>query len=133
MANLHIVEAEVISSITNGYRLKVSVLDLGMFTYGWTARHSERSKDGWWVQPPAVRYGKGWKPTIEFDKSKSLWLEIKSACIDAVQNYHAPEKVIEISDEELTDEAITEALDKTEVELNNKQQPKAISWLDEDD
>lgn len=85
MANLHIVEASDVQPIKNGYRIKVNVLDLGFYAFGFTARKSDKNKSGWWVQPPAIKVGSNsWKQTIEFDKSKSLWSEIEDACIDAV-------------------------------------------------
>jgi hypothetical protein len=81
---LHTIEAEVLGVISGGYRLKVSVLDIGMYILGFTARRSEKLSSGWWIQPPAIHTNGKWKYTAEFDKSKSLWPEIESACIHAV-------------------------------------------------
>lgn len=132
MANLHLIEAQVLGDIPNGHRLKVSVLDLGLYMFGWTARRSEQSKSGWWVQPPATKTASGWKQTVEFDKSKSLWIEIESTCIDAVLSQQGTDVVAEVTDKDLTDEAIAEALDKATDELKPNNHPRAISWLDDE-
>lgn len=132
VASLHNIEAEVLGDISNGFRLKVSVLDIGLYMFGWTVRHSERSKGGWWVQPPATRTATGWKHTVEFDKSNSLWVEIETACINAVSTNHQPDVVAEVSDEDLTDEAISKSLDKAVAELDPEEQPKAIPWLEDE-
>lgn len=83
--NLHSVEVLDIAGINNGYRLKIGVLDLGLYVYGFTARKSDINSSGWWIQPPAVNVNGRWKSTLEFDKSKSLWPEIEEACINAAK------------------------------------------------
>jgi hypothetical protein len=105
------VEVEVLGDINNGYRLKVSVLDLGMYMFGWTARRSDKDKSGWWVQQQAFRVGSGWKQTPEFNKAFSLWQVIESKCIEAVTYYEAnpPERV---TDDMMTDEALDKGLDE---------------------
>lgn len=131
ITKLHAIEAEVLGEIANGFRIKVSVLDLGLYMYGWTARRSLQSKRGWWIQPQAVKTTSGWKPTVEFDKSNSLWVEIEAACIDAVLTNQQPDVVAEVSGEDLTDEAISNSLDKAVTELDPEEQPKAIPWLED--
>jgi len=83
MATIHTVEATNVTAIQNGYRLKISVLDLGLYINGFTIRRSEVNTTGWWVQAPANNKNGKWFNPAEFDKSKSLWVEIEKACIDA--------------------------------------------------
>lgn len=133
MANLHIVEAEVLGDIPNGFRLKVSVLDLGLYMYGWTTRASTKSKSGWWVQPPATRTANGWKHTVEFDKAEALWVEIEVACINAVLTDPKLDVVAEATAKDLTSEGAKENLDKAVAKFGLDGESKAISWLKDDD
>jgi hypothetical protein len=84
---LHSIEVEVRAEITNGYRLKVSVLDLGLYMDGFRVMRSDKNANGWWVQPPAVLARGKWRPTPEFNKSLTLWQEIEQACIEVVSEY----------------------------------------------
>lgn len=120
MANLHIVEAEVLGDINNGYRLKISVLDIGVYVYGFTVRRSDKNSSGWWVQPPATNVKGKWVSTIEFDKSKSLWVEVEQACLEQVKLQEQGNRAYTPTDEEMTDKSIADSL-------------KAIPWLDEDE
>ena len=112
MANLHIVECEVLSVKNDAYRLKVSVLDLGMYIFGFRASRSDRNTGGWWVQPPATKTISGWKPNPEFDKKQPLWMEVEAACISTVNEYCRGIDTVYAPDEsELNDQSISESLD----------------------
>lgn len=87
MANQYIIDAEVLGEIKGGYRLKISLVDLGMYILGIRATVSTRDDCEWWIQPPATMTKSGWKPNPEFDKSKDLWLEIVQVCKEAIQVY----------------------------------------------
>lgn len=102
------VEIEVLGDINNGYRLKVSVLDLGMYMFGWTARRSEKNKSGWWVQQQAIKVGGGWKLCPEFNKALPLWQKIENECIQAVKHYEVNPPT-EVTDEMLTGDALDKA------------------------
>ena len=80
----HSISVEVRAVIDNGYRLKVSVTDLGLYMDGFRATHSDKNISGWWVQPPARLAGKKWLQMPEFDKSLTLWREIEQAITDVV-------------------------------------------------
>jgi hypothetical protein len=81
---LHSIDVEVRAAIKDGYRLKVSVLDLGLYMDGFRAVRSDRNTGGWWVQPPAVNVKGKWRSSPEFDKSLTLWQEIEQMCLEAV-------------------------------------------------
>lgn len=87
MYSLHSIDVTDLKEITNGYRFKTSILDLGIYIHGWTARVSDRNSSGWWIQPPAVYVNNKWVSQVEFDKSKPLWLEIERTTLEALQNY----------------------------------------------
>lgn len=104
----HIIEVQVWGEIRGGYRLKVSVLDLGLFINGWRLLKPTSDKD-WWLQAPSHRVGNRWVNTAEFDTSKSLWQEIYSECLDAVKAYEASTE--SLGEEDLSEEAISKGLD----------------------
>ena len=85
MTTIHSISVEVRAAIKDGYRLKVSVLDLGLYIDGFRAVRSDRNMSGWWVQPPATNVKGKWLTTPEFDKSCTLWQEIEQACLEAVK------------------------------------------------
>lgn len=82
---IHSISVEVRGTIDNGYRLKVSVLDLGIYMDGFRAVRSERNAGDWWIQAPAIFAGHKWRGTPEFDKTATLWNEIEQACLETVQ------------------------------------------------
>jgi hypothetical protein len=107
---MHSIEAEVRSEIKDGYRLKVSVLDLGFYVDGFRAARSDRSPTGWWVQPPATRSKSGkWIQCPEFDKQKTLWQEIEAAVAACVAEYERNKST------------------------DDKLPTKAIPWMNDDD
>lgn len=72
--------------INNGYRLKVSFTGIGMYSSGWTIRHSTINDSGWWVQPPCYKDSSGkWHKAIEFNKREELWCDIEKKCIEMAE------------------------------------------------
>jgi hypothetical protein len=92
------VEAKVHKELSFGYRVKVSVLNLGMYINGVVVFPPNEEHDYWTVKPPAMRAGRGkYVYIIEFDKKLPLWEEIFDACVDAVkleQSYEKKDVVI---------------------------------------
>jgi hypothetical protein len=86
MSNQFNLEAGVHTKLATGaYRVKVSLLDIGMYINGCLVYPPNEEHD-WAVYMPAQRAGRGiWKPIIEFNKKLPLWAEIYDACIQAVQ------------------------------------------------
>ncbi len=99
MPKLHIIEAQVHMPLEKGYRVKASVLDLGIYINGMVVFPPNEEHDYWSVNEPSqkTRYGK-WFKTIEFDHKQSLWLEIHEACVEAVQLYISDTKDVVITD-----------------------------------
>lgn len=105
----HIVEAVVTNKIRGGYRIKVSVLDLGMYMDGCRLLHSGKEEDGWWFQAPSYRYGNGWKAAVEFDKRKQFYSLLKEKCIEAVQTQEDGSASVE----DMSDEALSSQMEQT--------------------
>lgn len=99
MPNLHIVEAEVHMQLEKGYRVKVSILDLGLYINGIVVYPPNEEHDYWSVNEPAQRsrYGKFFK-TIEFNRKESLWLELHEACVNAVKQYTSDSDEVVLTD-----------------------------------
>lgn len=104
-------EVIVRSPIKDGFRLKVSFKELGMYIDGFTARPSNREKSDWWVQSPAKKIGKKYVNIPEFDKHTVLWMLIEELCIKAILIYQAGSEGL-ISDEDLSPESIEASLDR---------------------
>lgn len=128
------VEIEVLGSINNGYRLKVNVIDLGMFMFGWTARRSDKNASGWWIQQQSIKVSEIWKVVPEFNKAMPLWQHLEKKCIEAVNYYEAnPPEVI--TDDMLTPEAISKGLEEAISSLDKDKLTiaKAIPWMNDKD
>ena len=82
---IHSISDDIRGTIDKGYRLKVSVLDLGIYMDGFRAIRSERNAGDWWIQAPAIFAGHKWRGTPEFDKTTTLWEEIEQACLETIQ------------------------------------------------
>lgn len=122
----HMIEATVTAEIKGGYRLKVSVIDLGMYMDGWTLRASDKD-DGWWLQPTAIRLGNKWRQIPEFDHSKAFWKEIRETCLQAVVTYvHTVE-----AEEDYSQETINQQVSKAIDDASNDTGSKAVSWLND--
>ncbi|MEI7486290.1 MAG: hypothetical protein WCJ72_02560 [Chryseobacterium sp.] len=115
---IHSIESQVISDIKGGFRLKVSILDLGMYIAGFTARYSDKNESGLWIQPPATKVGEKWISVVEFNKNKVIWEEIEKSIIEAVNMYTIPDN----SYEELTQEEINLSISKA-VDNFNRNSP----------
>lgn len=87
--NEYRVQVEVRGEVPNGgYRLKVSVLELGMYIDGFRAYPSSKYSGTWYVTPPSTNIGGNrYKSVVEFDKSKQFWASIADACSKAVDEY----------------------------------------------
>lgn len=85
MPKLHTVEASVHQQIKEGYRVKISVLDLGFYLNGALVFPPNDKHDNWVVYPPAIptRFKRIYP--AEFDKKQTLWIEMEQAAIDAVK------------------------------------------------
>lgn len=80
------VEAAVHKQIGDGYRVKVSILDLGMYINGMMVFPPNDEHENWSVYTPAQRAGRGkYAYIVEFNKKMPLWAEVHVACIDAVK------------------------------------------------
>lgn len=122
MAELHIIEAEVLGTKNSVHRLKVSILDLGLYMFGFRVSKSDRNPSGWWVQAPATMTKVGWKTNPEFDKKLTLWSEIELSCINAVTEHCSQlDTVYTPEDSEINPESIEESLNK------------AIPWMNEEE
>ena len=85
MPKLYSIEAQVHKPIPQGYRVKVSVLDLGMYINGMVVMPPNEGHE-WTVYPPSQRAGRGkYSYIVEFNKKLPLWEEIYDACVDAVK------------------------------------------------
>ena len=83
--------AKVHKEIGIGYRVKVSILDLGMYINGMVVMTPNDEHD-WSVYPPALRTFKNYTYLIEFDKKLALWSEIYEASIEAVKVWQSADK-----------------------------------------
>ncbi len=64
-----------------GHRLKVCVLNLGMYIDGFRVYPSKKVEGTWVVYQPSTKIGNnGYKDVVEFAKNKPLWKEIAEAC-----------------------------------------------------
>ena len=91
MPKLFTVTAEVHHSakITNGYRVKISLPELGIYINGMMVFPPHDQYPDWSVVPPSKLKGRGiWVGIIEFNKKLPLWQEIHDACIDAAKLEH---------------------------------------------
>lgn len=89
MTRVYSVIAEVHKPLPHGgYRVKVSLPDLGMYINGMVVFPPNEEKPAWYVQPPSKLAGRGkWVGIVEFNKKLSLWDDVYDACIKAVDEY----------------------------------------------
>lgn len=93
------IEAVVHKELSFGYRVKVSILDLGIYINGMVVFPPNEEHDYWTVKPPAMRAGRGkYVYIIEFNKKLPLWEEIFDACVDAVKLEKSYDKDVVITD-----------------------------------
>lgn len=88
MAKIFNIEAKVHKELASGYRVKVSVFNLGMYINGMVVFPPNDEHNEWYVNTPAIRNGRGkWLHIVEFDKNSALWEEIYIECIQAGKQY----------------------------------------------
>lgn len=103
MPKLFTVEAEVHkeANVAGGFRVKVSVINLGLYINGMMVYppNEEKNQGNWMVLTPARRAGRGrWVHMVEFNKKLPLWEEIYDACVDAAKLEHQFSKDVVIED-----------------------------------
>lgn len=99
MPKLHSIEAQFHMPLDKGYRVKVSILESGIYINGFVVFAPNEEHDYWSVHEPSQknRFGKYFQ-TIEFDHTTTLWKEICEACIDEVKIYIAQSRDVVITD-----------------------------------
>lgn len=102
------IEVSIRGTVAGGFRLKVSCIGLGMYIDGFRATRvpAEKNTSGWWVQQPAHRIGRVYKPSPEFNKKHPFWLQIEEKCIEVVSQED------DKSTDELSDENINAGINK---------------------
>lgn len=97
------IKVEVLQRLRGGYRLKVSFLELGIYSVGWRVMVSRKNGE-WWVQAPGSYTKTGQIVNVlEFDKRDGqLWRVIEAACIEAANDAEARkvQPIAEIPQEE---------------------------------
>lgn len=88
---------------TDRYYVKITFVGIGVFANSFSVMPSKFENQPYWVQPPKhLQKGKGWTPTIDFDKSYGLWEIIERKALEAVELYKredsSPAKDIVIED-----------------------------------
>jgi hypothetical protein len=79
-------EAQVHKKYGNGYRVKVSLLELGLYINGMMVYPPDDDHKEWSVLTPARPAGRGkYARIVEFNKKLQLWSEVYEACVDAVR------------------------------------------------
>jgi len=82
----YIIDAEILGmSGKNRYRLKVSILDLGIHVMGMIVQPSKIEGEDWYVTTPAHQSNGKYYHDVTFDKNKPLWKEVEAACIECVE------------------------------------------------
>jgi len=105
MAKIFNIDASVHKELASGYRVKVSVVDLGMYINGMVVFQPNDDHKDWSVMTPAMRSGRGnWTHVVEFNKNNALWEEIYLACVQAAKQYVSEQDVVllDISDEPMS-------------------------------
>jgi hypothetical protein len=103
MPKLYSIEAQVHMPLEKGYRVKISILDLGLYINGARVLPPNADHD-WTVYPPQQKVGFKYIDVIEFDHNQILWQEIFEACVDAVKLYISDNKdeVVDVPDRPIT-------------------------------
>lgn len=70
------------------YYVKIAFVGIGIYVNSFSVMPSKFENQHYWVQPPKhLQKGKGWTPTVDFDKSYPIWEEIERKAIEAVELY----------------------------------------------
>ena len=112
MTKLHAVEVSVHQQIKEGYRVKISVLDLGLYINGALVFPPNDKHDNWVVYPPAIptRFKRVYP--AEFDKRKTLWMEMEQAVIEAVKLHENEVAPMDYVPADLSSEEWSEHMDE---------------------
>jgi len=87
--SLHIIEVKVHKPVNDGFRVKVSIINLGFYLNGVLVFPPNDKHEDWVVYPPSIKTAFKSIYPAEFDKKKDLWLEIQEACVDALKLYQS--------------------------------------------
>ncbi|KKW03624.1 MAG: hypothetical protein UY35_C0005G0072 [Candidatus Saccharibacteria bacterium GW2011_GWC2_48_9] len=113
MSNLHIIEVQIHKPVNDGFRVKVSVLDLGMFLNGVLVFPPNDQHEEWITYPPVIKIGYKKIYPAEFNKKETLWSEIHQACTEAVKLEQSYDTPTELDDpEDWSQEKLKRQLDK---------------------
>jgi len=104
MPKLHNIEARVHKPLPTGYRVKVSILDLGMYINGCVVMPPNGDHPDWAVYPPKQNVFGRYISIVEFNKKLPLWIEVNEACIEEVKKYLEESRDVVIDD--ISDEPI---------------------------
>lgn len=86
MAKLYTVEAAVHKECGEAYRVKVSIISLGVYINGMMVYRPNEVHNDWTVLTPARPAGRGkYARIVEFNKKEPLWGQVYEACVDAVK------------------------------------------------
>jgi hypothetical protein len=88
MPKLFNIEAEVHQSanVKIGYRVKVSMVDLGIYINGMMVYPPNAKYPAWGVVPPSKLAGRGrYTYIVEFNKKSQLWEEVHDKCVEVAQ------------------------------------------------
>lgn len=99
------VSVDIHQAIKNGWRLKVTVPELGMYINGFRAHPSKKEPGEWAIFAPSQKVGSRWVDVVEFDHSMPLWKEIEKIARAVVakreeieEKMTADEETIEVED-----------------------------------
>lgn len=113
MQNKFTVEASVHKQLAKGYRVKVSIPEIGIYINGMVVFPPSDEHPDWNVCTPAQRAGRGkYTHFIEFNKKLELWGDIYEACVEAVKQDMVTEEAYY---PEITDESISRALSSLDI------------------
>lgn len=109
---LHTVEATVHKKYGKGYRVKVSILDLGIYINGMMVYPPNEEHESWSVLTPARPAGRGkYARIVEFNKKLPLWEHVYDECVAAVKLYEADSNEdVEDETEDWSDEELQKRL-----------------------
>lgn len=101
----YLTEAYVHMPLGEGYRVKVSVIGLGMYINGAIVYPpGEKNNNRWTLFLPNIHIGHGKRMyPLEFNKQSPLWLEIYEIAVKAVNDYRVDTGEMPIQDSVVTD------------------------------
>ena len=118
MNNEYGVEATIHRAIDKGgYRIKVSIVNIGVYFNGFRGYPSDKNTNDWVIYPPSQYANGKYIPIIEFDNSMPLWQTIREQCIGAIETYTNNDAADEL---DISDEAIERGLDEGIERLNHE-------------